>query len=67
MTKRVMTVRKYRLGEEPPERDHWLTRTPEERVMEVFRLRALWGADREPMLRRVTSVHRLGERGKTGP
>ncbi|PNY79844.1 hypothetical protein [Deinococcus koreensis] len=67
MTKRVMTVHKYRLGEEPPERDYWLTRTMEERVMEVFRLRAMWGADREPMVREVTSIHRLGEKGRRAP
>lgn len=67
MTEREMTVRKFRLGEEPPERDSWLTLTPEERVMEVIRLRARWGADQEPMVRRVTSIHRLGERGCTKP
>lgn len=61
-----MTVQKFRLGEEPPEREYWLTRTPEERVMEVFRLRAMWGADQTPMLRQVTSIHRLGEKGKKG-
>ena len=64
---REMTVRKFRLGEEPRERDYWLTRTPEERVMEVFRLRAIWGADQTPMVRQVTSIHRLGEKGRRGP
>jgi hypothetical protein len=64
---REMTVRKFRLGEEPREREHWLTRTPEERVMEVFRLRAMWGADQTPMLRQVTSIHRLGEKGRRAP
>lgn len=62
-----MTVRKFRLGEEPREREHWLTLTPEERVMEVFRLRAMWGADQTPMVRRVTSIHRLGEKGLKAP
>ena len=64
---REMTVRKFRLGEEPREREYWLTRTPEERVMEVFRLRAIWGADQTPMVRQVTSIHRLGEKGRRGP
>lgn len=64
---REMTVRKFRLGEEPREREHWLTRTPEERVMEVFRLRAMWGADQTPMIRQVTSIHRLGEKGRRAP
>ncbi|GHG28549.1 hypothetical protein GCM10017784_21610 [Deinococcus indicus] len=64
---RKMTVQKYRLGEEPREREYWLTRTPEERFMEVFRLRAMWGAAQTPMVRAVTSVHRLGEKGKKGP
>jgi hypothetical protein len=64
---RELTVRKYRLGEEPRERDYWLTRTPQERIMEVFRLRAMWGADQTPMLRQVTSIHRLGEKGHKAP
>ena len=64
---RKMTVRTFRLGEEPREREHWLTRTPQERVMEVFRLRAMWGADQTPMVRRVTSIHRLGEKGRKAP
>ena len=64
---RQMTARKFRLGEEPREREHWLTRTPEERIMEVFRLRAMWGADQTPMLRQVTSIHRLGEKGRKAP
>ena len=64
---REMTVRKFRLGEEPREREHWLTRTPGERVMEVFRLRAMWGADQTPMVRQVTSIHRLGEKGRKAP
>ena len=64
---REMTVGKFRLGEEPREREHWLTRTPEERVIEVFRLRAMWGADQTPMIRQVTSIHRLGEKGRRAP
>ncbi|WP_425146085.1 hypothetical protein [Deinococcus sp.] len=64
---REMTVRKFRLGEEPRGREYWLTRTPEERVMEVFRLRAIWGADQTPMVRQVTSIHRLGEKGRQEP
>jgi len=66
MTKRAMTVRKYTLGHEPPERESWQGRTPEERVMEVFRLRAIWGADQEPMVRAVTAVRRLGKNGDKG-
>ena len=62
MKSRAITVRKYTLGHEPPEREFWLTRTPEERVMEVFRLRQIWGADREPMVREVTGIRRLGEK-----
>ena len=64
---RKMTVQKYRLGEEPREREYWLTRTPEERFMEVFRLRAMCGADQTPMVREVMSIHRLGEKGRKGP
>ncbi|MGY2894207.1 hypothetical protein [Deinococcus sp. UYEF24] len=64
---REMTVQKFRLGEEPKEREHWLTYTPEERVMEVFRLRAIWDAGQTPMVRQVTSIHRLGEKGRRGP
>nr|RIX96618.1 hypothetical protein D3W47_20020 [Deinococcus sp. RM] len=64
---RKMTVQKFRLGEEPREREDWLTRSMEDRVMDVFRLRAMWGADQTPMVREVTSVHRLGEKGKKGP
>lgn len=64
---RQVTVQKYRLGEEPRGREDWLSRSMEERFMEVFRLRAMWGADRTPMVREVTSVHRLGEKGKKGP
>ncbi len=64
---RRVTVQKFRLGEEPREQEDWLTRSMEGRVMEVFRLRAMWGADQTPMVREVTSVHRLGEKGKKGP
>lgn len=64
---RQATVRKFRLGEEHCERQCRLTRTPKKRVMEVFRLRAIWGADHTPMLRQVTSIHRLGEKGRRGP
>ena len=64
---RKMTVRTFRLGEEPREREHWPTRTLQERVMEVFRLRAMWGADQTPMVRWVTSIHRLGEKGRKAP
>lgn len=49
----------FKLGEEPKERDYWLSRPMEERVMEVFRLRAMWGADSEPMQRVVTGIRRL--------
>ena len=64
---RKMPVRTFRLGEEPREREHWPTRTLQERVMEVFRLRAMWGADQTPMVRRATSIHRLGEKGRKAP
>lgn len=58
MTERERTVKIFALGAEPREKDYWLTRPMEERVMEVFRLRAMWGADDQPM-QRVVSVRPL--------
>lgn len=60
-----VAVQKFRLREEPREREDWLTRMPEERFMEVARLRAMGAADQTPMVREGTSFHRLG--GRKGP
>ncbi|WP_221089417.1 hypothetical protein [Deinococcus aquaedulcis] len=51
---RKATAKIYQKGTEPPAAAEWRDRTPEERIMEVFRLRAMWGADREHMQRVVT-------------
>lgn len=59
MTTRKATVQIFKLGQEPRERDYWLTRPMEERVMEVFRLRAIWGADSKPMQRVVVGIRPL--------
>lgn len=49
------TVRKYRLGEEPPEWEYWKGRSMGERMDEVMRLRAMWTPP-EPMVRKVTAI-----------
>lgn len=60
---RQVTVKKFRLGEEPPARDEWRGRTPEARIREVERLRRvakdLGGDPDRPMLRRLTGRRRL--------
>lgn len=59
MTTRKATVQIFKLGQEPRERDYWLTRPMEERVMEVFRLWAIWGADSKPMQRVLVGIRPL--------
>ncbi|PTA68413.1 hypothetical protein [Deinococcus arcticus] len=59
---RKATVKIYQKGTEPPASAEWRDRTPEERIMEVFRLRAMWGADREPM-QRVVAIRPLKKLG----
>lgn len=59
MTTRKATVQIFKLGQEPRERDYWLTRPMEERVMEVLRLRAMWGADSKPMQRVLVGIRPL--------
>lgn len=60
---REPTLRKYRLGEEPPARSEWSHATPAQCVQEVERLRrvlkALGGDPDEPMLRQVTGRRKL--------
>jgi hypothetical protein len=60
---RPMTVRKFRLGEEPPARDEWRDHTPAQRMLEVERLRrvmkSLGGDPDVPMLRQVTGRRKL--------
>ena len=52
-------VRVYRMGEEPPDRDYWLARSPEERWEAVETLRAQhhgWTDETRPQLQRVLRV-----------
>ena len=62
MTERIRTVKKFRLGEEPKEREYWLTRPIGERIAEVARLRAIWPGTDQPMRRDVVRIVRLGEK-----
>lgn len=57
------TVKRYRLGEEPPEWEHWRERSMDERLDEVLRLRAMW-APPEPMVRRVTAILKQDAQGR---
>lgn len=54
------TVKIFRLGEEPRASVYWQTRPVEERILEVFRLRAMWPGTDEPMRRDVVAVRPLG-------
>lgn len=60
------TVKRYRLGEEPPEWEHWRGRSMDERLDEVLRLRAMW-APPEPMVRRVTAILKRDDQGRWLP
>ncbi len=60
---RQATVRKFRVGKEPCERECRLTRTPAVRVIETLHV----GADQTPVVREVTGTHRRGEKGRRGP
>ena len=59
MSARPWTVKVFTLGQEPKESAEWLTRSSEERILEVFRLRAIWGADQQPMQRVVAEIRPL--------
>ena len=56
-------IHKYKLGEEPKDRDYWLTKSPEERLeaLETLRQQIYTEDDIKQGLQRVVNIIKLSE------
>ncbi|MFH1052718.1 MAG: hypothetical protein V1779_17490 [bacterium] len=56
-------IHKYKLGEEPKERDYWLNKSPEERLMalEILRQQTYTENDIKQGLQRVVRIIKRSE------
>jgi hypothetical protein len=58
-------VHKYKLGEEPPERRYWLTKSPEERLNALHQLISRHHGNTDQFTGRLQRVFRIVHRAQS--